>query len=42
LGAVYIMDIDDIGEELGQMGMEVKIAFSVSHNFLTETEEQVK
>jgi hypothetical protein len=32
LGAVYIMDIDAIRKELGQMGMEVKIVFPMSHN----------
>jgi len=36
------MEIDDKGEEMGQILTEVKIAFPVSHNFLTETEEQVK
>ena len=36
------VDIGDIGEELGQMETEVKIAFSMSHNVLTGAEEYVK
>ena len=36
------VDIGDIGEELGQMETEVKIAFPVSHNTLTIVEEYVQ
>jgi hypothetical protein len=36
------VNIGDIGEELGQMETEVKIAFPVSHNVLTIVEEYVK
>lgn len=36
------VDIDDIGEELGQMATEVKIAFPMSHNALTIVEEYVQ
>jgi hypothetical protein len=35
-------DIGDIGEELGQMETEVKIALPMSHNVLTSVEEYVK
>ena len=35
-------DACDIREELGQEGMEVKIAFPVSHNTLTIVEEYVQ
>jgi len=35
-------DISDIGEELGQMETEVKIAFPVSHDTLTIVEEYVQ
>jgi len=35
-------DICDIGEELGQIATEVKIAFSMSHNALTIVEEHVQ
>jgi hypothetical protein len=35
-------DACDIGEELGQMETEVKIAFPVSHNTLTIVEEYVQ
>jgi hypothetical protein len=35
-------DIGDMGEELGQMATEVKIAFPVSHNILTITEEYIQ
>jgi len=34
--------ISDMGEELGQMATEVKIAFPVSHNTLTIVEEYVQ
>ena len=36
------VDIVDIGEELGQMETEVKIALPVSHNTLTIVEEYVQ
>jgi hypothetical protein len=36
------VDIGDIGEELRQMGTEVKIALPMSHNSLTKAEECVK
>ena len=35
-------DAWDIREELGQEGMEVKIAFPVSHNILTRAEEYIQ
>jgi hypothetical protein len=35
-------DVCDMGEELGQMGTEVKIALPVSHNTLTIVEEYVQ
>jgi hypothetical protein len=35
-------DSGDIGEELGQMETEVKIAFPVSHNTLISVEEYVQ
>ena len=35
-------DACDIREDLGQEGMEVKIAFPVSHNTLTIAEEYVQ
>ena len=35
-------DIGDMGEELGQMATEVKIAFPVTHNVLTIAEEYVQ
>jgi hypothetical protein len=35
------VDIGDIGEELGQMETEVKIAFPVSHNTLIRVDEYV-
>jgi hypothetical protein len=35
-------DACDIREDLGQEGMEVKIAFPVSHNSLTSVEEYVQ
>ena len=35
-------DIGDIGEELGQMETEVKIALPMSHNVLTSIEEYVQ
>jgi hypothetical protein len=40
--AVADEDTSDIREDKGQMATGVKIAFPMSHNFLTETEEQVK
>ena len=36
------VDIVDIGEELGQMATEVKIALPMSHNVLTIVEEYVQ
>lgn len=36
------VDIGDMGEELGQMETEVKIAFQVSHNILTEVKGYVQ
>ncbi len=36
------VDIVDMGEELGQIATEVKIAFPVSHNTLTIVEEYVQ
>jgi len=36
------VDIGEIGEELGQIVTEVKIAFSMSHNALTIVEEYVQ
>jgi hypothetical protein len=39
---VAIVGIGDTGEELGQMATEVKIAFPMSHNFLTIVEEYVQ
>jgi hypothetical protein len=36
------VDIVDIGEGLGQMATEVKIAFPMSHNSLTTIEEYVQ
>jgi hypothetical protein len=36
------VDIGDIGEELGQMETEVKIALPMSHNVLTIVEEHVQ
>ena len=36
------VDIVDMGEELGQIATEVKIAFPVSHNILTIIEEYVQ
>jgi hypothetical protein len=35
-------NIVDIGEELGQIAIEVKIAFPMSHNSLTTIEEYVQ
>jgi hypothetical protein len=35
------VDIVDIGEDLGQMETEVKIAFPMSHNVLTRAEEYI-
>ena len=35
-------DACDIREDLGQEGMEVKIAFPMSHNALTSVEEYVE
>lgn len=36
------VDIGDIGEELGQIATEVKIALPVSHNALPSLEEYIK
>jgi hypothetical protein len=35
-------DIGDMGEELGQIATEVKIAFPMSHNTLTIAEEYLQ
>jgi hypothetical protein len=35
-------DACDIREDLGQEGMEVKIAFPMSHNTLTRAEEYIQ
>jgi len=35
-------DACDIREDLGQEGMDVKIAFPVSHNVLTISEEYIQ
>ena len=37
-----IVDIGDIGEDMGQMSDGVKIAFPMSHNTLTRAEEYVQ
>jgi hypothetical protein len=39
---VAIVDIGDTGEDMGHKGMEVKIAFPMSHNTLTIAEEYIK
>jgi hypothetical protein len=36
------MEIDDMGEVLGQIATGIKIAFPVSHNTLTSVEEYVQ
>jgi hypothetical protein len=36
------VDVVDMGEELGQIATEVKIAFLMSHNALTSVEEYVQ
>ena len=39
---VAIVDICDTREDMGQEGMEVKIALPMSHNSLTTIEEYVQ
>ena len=36
------VDIDDMGEDMGQMATEVKIALPMSHNSLTTIKEYVQ
>jgi hypothetical protein len=40
--SVQVVDIVDIGEELGQMETEVKIALPMSNNTLTIAEEYIQ